>query len=108
SGAAAERWQYLDGFGRVLRDRRQAFDGRWINVDNSYDALGRQRSTTEPYIEAATVLQTTWDAQDRPLARQLPSGAQLSYSYGARRGCAASCTSVFYFLRMPGCYPSRN
>ncbi|MBI7130104.1 Rhs family-like protein [Pseudomonas aeruginosa] len=81
---AAERWQYLDGFGRVLRDRRQAFDGRWINVDNSYDALGRQRSTTEPYIEAATVLQTTWDAQDRPLARQLPSGAQLSYSYGAR------------------------
>ncbi len=71
---AAERWQYLDGFGRVLRDRRQAFDGRWINVDNSYDALGRQRSTTEPYIEAATVLQTTWDAQDRPLARQLPSG----------------------------------
>ncbi|RPM60381.1 Rhs family-like protein [Pseudomonas aeruginosa] len=81
---AVERWQYLDGFGRVLRDRRQAFDGRWINVDNSYDALGRQRSTTEPYIEAATVLQTTWDAQDRPLARQLPSGAQLSYSYGAR------------------------
>ncbi|WP_425048665.1 FG-GAP-like repeat-containing protein [Pseudomonas aeruginosa] len=81
---AVERWQYLDGFSRVLRDRRQAFDGRWINVDNSYDALGRQRSTTEPYIEAATVLQTTWDAQDRPLARQLPSGAQLSYSYGAR------------------------
>ncbi|WP_400565519.1 FG-GAP-like repeat-containing protein [Pseudomonas aeruginosa] len=81
---AAERWQYLDGFGRVLRDRRQAFDGRWINVDNSYDALGRQRSTTEPYIEAATVLQTTWDAQDRPLTRQLPSGARISYSYGAR------------------------
>lgn len=81
---AAERWQYLDGFGRILRDRRQAFDGRWINVDNSYDALGRQRSTTEPYIEAATALQTTWDAQDRPLTRQLPSGARISYSYGAR------------------------
>ncbi|MBN0336279.1 RHS repeat protein, partial [Pseudomonas aeruginosa] len=26
---AVERWQYMDGFSRVLRDRRQAFDGRW-------------------------------------------------------------------------------
>ncbi|MGN5788097.1 hypothetical protein ACNQPN_29580, partial [Pseudomonas aeruginosa] len=31
-----------------------------------------------------TVLQTNSDAQDRPVARQLPMGAQLSYSYGAR------------------------
>ena len=35
--------------------------------------------------EAATVPQTTWDAQDRPLARQCRP-AQLSYSYARAAG----------------------
>ncbi|SEL19694.1 RHS repeat-associated core domain-containing protein [Atopomonas hussainii] len=80
---APEQWQYLDQLGRTLQTRHQSFDGNWVKVDQTYDALGRITHTTEPYVQTSTPLVTVWDNQDRPRQRQLPGGATLSFDYGA-------------------------
>lgn len=80
---APERWQFMDELGREVRRRHQGFSGAWVNVDSQYDALGRVVRQSEPYSQAPLYLDTSWDDQDRPVQRQLPGGATLSFSYGA-------------------------
>lgn len=80
---APERWQFMDALGREVRRRHQGFSGAWVNVDSQYDALGRLVRQSEPYSQVPLYLETSWDDQDRPLQRQLPGGATLSFSYGA-------------------------
>jgi RHS repeat-associated protein len=80
---APERWQFMDELEREVRRRHQGFSGAWVNVDSQYDALGRVVRQSEPYSQAPLYLETSWDDQDRPVQRQLPGGATLSFSYGA-------------------------
>ncbi len=78
---------YFDARGRELRTATQSFDGGYIYLDKSYDALGRLTAESQPYDAGGSGDSTRFggfDALDRPGYRILPngySGLRSDYRY---------------------------
>jgi RHS repeat-associated protein len=54
---------YVDSLGRIIETRESAgrADGRAVNVDTVYDALGNAHQASRPYFKGATPVYTTTD-----------------------------------------------
>jgi YD repeat-containing protein len=76
----------LDGMGRLVRTQHPSVFGRVIEIDGSYDQLGRLSSETNPYFVGqpdwtAGSLQRQYDGLDRMTETLLPDGSATTVSY---------------------------
>ncbi|WP_086930765.1 Ig-like domain-containing protein [Agarilytica rhodophyticola] len=66
---------FIDVLGRTLREAATSFDGRWVNVDMEYDALGRMVRRSEPYFASDSAqfwTEIRYDRLSRPVETRLP------------------------------------
>ena len=73
---------YYDNYDRVRERRKMGFNGQWIKNVNSFDKLGRHRSSTTPFHNTSTALVSlfNYDLYDRQTVTSTGAG-NIGYSY---------------------------
>ena len=75
-----------DSQGRTIRAEVDAFDGRRVQVDTQFDALGREVAQSLPHFDGnpSEWMTLQYDALDRVVVQTEPDGTSTTFAYSGR------------------------